>query len=65
MVLGCRMRRNALSGIRDEAMFWPYATFFVALHGVLNIQPLFQSVPILPGAHVVFNFPKINRRLEV
>ncbi len=65
MVLGCRMRRERLSGLRDEAMFWPYATFFARFHGVPNIQPLFQSVPILPGYHVVFNFPKINCRLEV
>ena len=32
--------------------------FLHALHGVPNIQPLFQSVPILPGCACFFQLPK-------
>ncbi len=32
---GCGV--NALSGIRDEAIFWPYATFLHVFPGVPNI----------------------------
>ena len=54
------MQRNALSGLRDEAMFWPYATFLHALHGVPNISHCFNPSQFFPPT-----FPKINRRLEV